>query len=465
MKKLLRITLIVFIVLGLLVAASMVGVSWWIMRRMGPEIWVTQMEANTNCRLHIDDAKLSLFSKPALLSFKGVKVAPRDAEVGKPLAERAPLAAGSAQIEIPEIVLEVKLEDLLNRRLLVEQFRILSPVVKEFQNEQGKSSLEALFKKPKSEETMASGPGSMPQNEASPPPRPQGMPRSPSDTASESNARFSFAVSNAEIEDGSLTILNSGTTILIRDLDFTLTGIDIDPRDLVNHNRMTAKINSQIQVTGEARIGGVKRPAELASLSLAGEGSIVPIDPNTGEWMPTSRLKLTLAQGSTLAGHITMGDAAGKEMKKLMEYGIDLTPVRVGGQLQQAAVVEGIYRDNRFWLLGNTLFSFPEYEISIEKKSWIDTAKSSHEMEFRLSCGPELQNRLQQGMSQAKLGDSITRGLMKALADQRGRITFDIESEGSLSDPKIKPKLDRILKNLMSGEGLGDLLQGLFKKL
>ena len=154
-----------------------------------------------------------------------------------------------------------------------------------------------------------------------------------------------------------------------------------------------------------------------------------------------------------------------EEMKKLMEYGIDLTPVRVGGQLQQAAVVEGIYRDNHFWLLGNTLFSFPEYEISIEKKSWIDTAKSSHEMEFRLSCGPELQNRLQQGMSQAKLGDSITRGLMKALADQRGRITFDIESEGSLSDPKIKPKLDRILKNLMSGEGLGDLLQGLFKKL
>lgn len=461
MKKLLRITLIVFTVLGLLAAASMVGFSWWIMRKMGPEIWVTQMEANTNCRLHIDDAKLSLFSKPAQLLFTGVQIAPRDAEVGKPLAERAPLVAGSAQIEIPEIVLEVKLEDLLNRRLLVEHFRILSPIVKEFQNEQGKSSLEALFKKRKSDEAVASVPGTTQQDQASP----QGTRRLSSEPASESKARFAFAVSNAEIKDGSLTILNSGTTIQIRDLDFTLTGIDIDPHDLVNHNRMTAKISSQIQVTGEARIGGVKRPAELANLNLNGEGSIVPIDANTGEWMPTSTLKLTLGQGSTLAGHITMGDAAGKEMKKLMEYGIDLTPVRVGGPLQQAAVVHGIYRNNRFWLLGNTLFSFPEYEIAIEKKSWIDTAQNSHEMELRLSCGPELQSRLQRGMSQAKLGDSITRGLMKALADQRGRITFDIESEGSLSDPKIKPKLDRILKNLMSGEGLGDLLQGLFKKL
>ena len=54
---------------------------------------------------------------------------------------------------------------------------------------------------------------------------------------------------------------------------------------------------------------------------------------------------------------------------------------------------------------------------------------------------------------------------MKALADEQGRMAFDIESEGSLSDPQIKPKVDRILKNLIRGEGLGDLLQGLLKKL
>jgi hypothetical protein len=464
MKKLLRLSLILLIVLGLLLAGSLVGFSWWVMRKMGPEIWVTQMEANTNCRMHIEEAKLSLFSKPAQLSFKGVLIAPRDAEVGKPLAERAPLSAKSVPILIPEIVLEVKLEDLLNRRLFVEKLRILSPAVTETQDAQGKSSLEALFKKPKPEESKTSASSALPLNEASTPPS-QNSAHSPSEPASESNARFSFAVSNAEIEDGSLTILSSGSTVQIRDLDFTLTGIDIDPRDLANHNRMTAKISSQIQVTGQARIGGVKRPAELANLNLSGEGSIVPIDPNTGDWMPTSVLKLTLAQGSTLAGHITMGDAAGKEMKKLMEYGIDLTPVRVGGPLQQAAVVEGIYRNNRFWLRADTLFSFPEYEISIEKKSWIDNSQDSHEMEFRLSCGPELQDRLQKGMSQAQLGEKITKGLMKALADERGRLTFDIESGGSLSDPKIKPKLDRILKNLIRGEGLNDLLQGLFKKL
>jgi hypothetical protein len=54
---------------------------------------------------------------------------------------------------------------------------------------------------------------------------------------------------------------------------------------------------------------------------------------------------------------------------------------------------------------------------------------------------------------------------MKALSDDRGRMTFDIESEGSLSNPKIRPRIDRLLKNLLQGEGLSDLLQGLLKKL
>lgn len=464
MKKLLRTITITLVVLVLLLAVGAAGFSWWLMRKMGPEFWVAQMEANTNCRAHIEDAQLNLLSKPAQLSFKGVLISPKDAEVGKPLAERVPLSDESVPIRIPEIVLDVKLEDLLNRRLFVERLRILSPAVKEIQDAQGRSSLEALFQRPQTADLATVAPRAIPVNDLTSMPS-QINPGSGPSTPSESGGGFSFALRNAEIEKGILSIQTSGATIQIRDLDFTLSGIDIDPRDLANHNRMTAKIRSQIQVTGQARIGGVKRPAELARLTLSGEGNVVPIDPTSGIWMPTSQLKLTLDKGSTLAGHITMGDAAGKEMKKLQDYGIDLSPVRVGGPLQQSATVDGIFRNNRFSLRSDSIFVFPEYDVAIERKSWVDTAQDSHEMEFRLSCGPELQGRLQAGVAKARLGDSISRGLMKALADERGRITFDIESEGSLSDPRIKPKLDRILKNLIRGDGLGDLLQGLFKKL
>lgn len=458
MKKPLRTALIVVVVLGLLGTAALGGLSWWVLRQMGPDFWVSLVEKNTNCRVHVDDSKVSLFSKPAHLSFRGVVIGPRDAEVGKPLAERAPMPVATAPITISEIVLEVKLDDLMNRRLFIEHFRIIQPVVSEILDAQGKSSLEPLFKKPrdrKDEPPVAAT--TQPNTD---------LPATPGKKAVvRSKDGFAFAVSNASIEKGSLALQSSSTTVNIRELDFNLSGIDIDPNDLANHNRVTAKLSSQIQVEGMARIGGVKRPAELANLKLAGDSVITPINPATGEWKPYSLLKLTLAKGSTIAGHITMGDAAGKEMKKLLEYGIDLTPVRVGGPLLEPVVVDGAFSNNIFSLLTDTKFVFPEYEVVIERKSYVNAAQDKHRINLRLSCGTELQTRLQEGVARAKLGDSITRGLFKALSDERGRMTFDIESDGSLSDPKIEPKLERVFKNLMQGDGLNDILNGLLKKL
>ncbi|MES2595305.1 MAG: hypothetical protein V4662_08220 [Verrucomicrobiota bacterium] len=461
MKKPVRTVLVIVFVLGLLGSAALGGLSWWVLRQMGPDFWVSLVEKNTNCRVHVDDTKLSLFSKPARLSFHGVKIGPRDGEEGKPLAERAPMATATAPISIPEIILEVKLDDLMNRRLFIEQCRIISPVVMEGQDAQGKSSLESLFKKPRSKDEVPT-----PPNTTNTELQPVTAAEAPDKEIVRTKDGLSFAVSNASIENGSLTIQSSShTTVQIQDLNFNVSGIDVDPTDLANHNRITAKLSNRIIVNGEARIGGVKRPAQLADLKLSGDSVITPINPATGEWKPYSVLKLTLDKGSVIAGHITMGDAAGKEMKKLLEYGIDLSPVVVGGPLQEPAIVNGVFANNAFMLTADTRFAFPEYEVTLEKKSYVNAAADKHEIDFRLSSGPELQARLQQGVAQAKLGDSISRGLVKALADDRGRMTFDIESEGKLSDPEIKPKLDRILKNLMRGEGLGDVLQGLFKKL
>ncbi|MEQ1750725.1 MAG: hypothetical protein ABL974_14955, partial [Prosthecobacter sp.] len=356
-------------------------------------------------------------------------------------------------IVIPEIVLAVKLEDLLNKRIFIEQLKMDSPVVTEVQDAEGRSSLEALFRKPFTENEV---PRAIPVNAPTAATQP---------VVTDRGSGYAFAVNSASLERGQLTITNKKTLIQVSDFYFTLSNIDIQKADLARHNRMHSTLGAVIKVRGEARIGGVKRPAELADLKLSGEGDVVPIDAATGAWMPTTTLKLTLAQGSVLAGHITIGDAAGKELKKLQEYGVDLAPVPIGGALLEPAVVEGVFRNNLFGLRTDTRFVFPEYEVLIERNSWFNGAQDKHQMDFRLSCGAGLQARLQAGVSKAKLGESLTRGVIKALSDERGRMTFDIESEGSLSDPEVKPKLDRILKNLIRGEGLGDLLQGLFKKL
>ena len=192
---------------------------------------------------------------------------------------------------------------------------------------------------------------------------------------------------------------------------------------------------------------------------------MIPFSSKTGTWAPSTRLKLTLDRGSVLAGHITMGDVASKEMKKLQEYGVDLAPVQIGGAILEPAVIKGIFADNRLTLLTESSFIFPEYEVLIEQNSWINGVQDQHEMDLHLSCGGALQARLKQGVAKAKLGDALSHSVINALLDKRGRMTFDIESKGSLADPQVSPKLDRVLKNLISGENLGNLLQGLLKKL
>lgn len=466
MKRLLYIAIILIV----LVLVGLGGTSWWIMRNMGPATWVEIAEKNWNCRAQIDDAKLSLFTRPATLKFIGVSLAPRDLEVAKPYGDRTPLAAGSSPVEIPEITLEVKLEDLLNRRLFVENLKILEPRVQETQNPQGSSSLEALFQKPgQSTDTVKVLPdessNKVVKASVAPPPDTPPPSKIVTEAAKDSSPAFAFAVQTLSIKKGRFDITNGTTKVNITELDFNLTGIDVDENDLENHNRIQAVLSSVIDVSGMARINGAKRPAELAHLILSGQGEIVPINAKTRVWNPVSNLTLTLAKGSILGGHMTIGDAAGKELRQLQEYGVDLAPVIIGGPLTQDAVVTGNFSNDRFITRSLTRFIFPEYEVAIEPKSWVNAAQDKHEIELRLSCGPELQSRLITGISKAKLGESIARGVTKALSDEQGRLTFDIESTGSLSDPKVKPKTERVLKNLIRGEGLGDLLQGLLKKL
>jgi len=446
------------LLLSILVVLVLVGAataSWWILRQFGPETWVTQAESHWNCRAQIGDVDLRLLSSPATLVFKDVHLAHRDSETDKPVAARKTLTEAEADIHVAELRLDVRLEDLLNRRLHVEDLRIIRPAIRETLDAKGDSSLEAIFRKPADAGTVAQKPA---------PPKPAKPKPSVSDETTElprGAGGFSFALAQAAIEDGALTLNAKDNVIEITRLGFRVGGIDLE--QLKPGTELAAELEAHLRVTGLTRIQGAKRQAELAVLDLRGQGSVAPLDAKTGRWKPNTLHNLTLAKGSVLAGQQTLGDAAGSELRKLQEFGIDLSPVRIGGPLQQDTVIAGRWVGGAFILREQALFVFPEYEVALEQKCWLDTVNDRHEFDVRLTCGPELQQRLQQGMAKARLGESVARGLVSALADERGRLTFDIESRGPLSDPKVRPKTERVLKNLMSGQGLGDLLQGLLR--
>jgi hypothetical protein len=466
----------------LLVAVGAVGLTWWVKGWLKADVWVVQAEAAWNCRAEIGEVEVDLFTSPAEVRLKEVRIGTRDEWVGLPPAERPPMAAkGPSAIYVPAAVMAVELQDLLNQRLNVGDLRFVRPEVRESTDAEGRSSLESLFSSPRDvalDAVPAAIPVAPPSNGLSAVPVAVPVAAEPPSSGSvsvgedrvvapvpeeSSNEGLAWAIEQASIEDGLLEIDGDDVRVRLSGLDFVVSEIDIDPRNVLDHNRVIASLACRVEVDGLARVGSGKRDVRIADLQVDGSASMVPLD-EYGRWNPETLLDLILARGSQVAGFMTIGEAAGNNLGKLEQYGINLRDVPVGGELMEDARVRCKFSENQFTMIEELRLAFPDYELAIEPGSWLNTARDAHDMRLRLSCGPSLQERIQRGVAEAKLGNSIASAVVKALADERGRMTFDIHSSGSLSDPKVRPSVERVLGNLLKGRGLGDLLQGLLKK-
>ncbi len=123
-KKTVRRILIASASLVVLLATALGGARWWLGSVMNREALVAQMESAWNCRAEIDTVTLAFASSPARVEIRGVRLAARDAEVGKPLDTRQPLPPDATQINMQSAVLEIALQHLVTRHLDVRQLTI-----------------------------------------------------------------------------------------------------------------------------------------------------------------------------------------------------------------------------------------------------------------------------------------------------------------------------------------------------
>lgn len=497
------------VVAGVLVALGAGGAFWarsWLEHRLGTESLVAQMENSWNCRAQIDNVSLFLMSSPARLEIAGCIVAPRDSEVTKPLVQRTPLVAGKTGVSIGRAVLEVSLQDLLSHRLNVQQLTLSDVIVEEDVPKEGKSSLAVMFARPDkgdarveteaTETTVAPAvlgtPSPSPQPPSSPPSAP--VAQAGGDTASgnmapaamdksKSGAKekpqqeedepqvfvasqlgFSISVKSASIERGNFHRDDHRATTKtdVTDLNFTISGIDVNPSDLGAHNSLKVSLGGKWKQRGRIGSKDARREVVMADVLIQGGGTIHPFDPVTGEWKPVSDLTLTMKKDSVLGGYMKVGDTGSKDLKKLDDYGIDLRDLMLGGPLLADANLRLTFQDDRMTLQQDAQFAMPDFELSLLKSSWLNSAEDEHEMQVRITCGPKLQEQLGNGAKKA-LGEDFAGNLVKTLSDPKGRLYFDIRSTGRLSKPKAEFDLQRLLNRLIEGVG-GGLLEGLIKK-
>jgi hypothetical protein len=478
-----KIVRLLLILLGLLlllaVATPLVG-AYMLRRYVDKGFLVQQIEENINARVHIDDVTLTLFTWPPSLRISGFKVAPRDEYVGRPLAERPPLA--DAPLKVDMAYAELVPGALLQKNFLPRVIRFIGVDVQESVSPDKGSALEKLFVRPGAAAvatTDSAVPQAIPVQPAPPVVANEPPPALPvqGEAAPQSSQPTRFALQEISIEQGRFRVTNQSADARfdgeISDFNLFITEIDIDPADLGGHNHLKVRLGAKAVLDGVAQIGGRMQQVRFADMRVNGEGNVNPIDPATMSWSPAAMLKLVIDRVSILGGHMTIGDAAGDQLEKLMKYGIDLRGIRIGGPLSQDLAVNVLARNQQITFLDNANLVLPDYAVTVKRDSWINFAKDDQGLSTRLYCGPALKEQVVRGVAARGLGDTISRMIVDGFSDDQGRLSFDLTITGTLSHPQVKPDIQRRLEGLLGGDleekakGLIDTfkgLKGLFKK-
>lgn len=483
MKKFARLIFILFGLLLLLAVATPLVGAYILRRYVSRDFLVLQTESNINARVELRDVTLTLFTWPPSLRLSGIKIAPRDEFAGTPLEGRPALV--DAPVNIDMAYAELVPEGLLHRQFLPRIIRFIGVDVRESINPRDGSSLEKLFARPLAPMavTVAEVPRAIPVEPAAPavpapqvyretpppvvsqaPPPPAVIPEV--EQAPEGSQAERLALKEISIEQGRFRITNETSDARfdgeVSDFNLSITDIDIDPLDIANHNHLNVRMSSKVVLNGLAQIGGRMQEVRFADMKLNGEGDVNPVDPVTMQWSPTAILKLAIERDSVIGGHMTIGDAAGQDLDKLMKYGVDLRNIRIGGPLMRELSVNLLMQDQSIKFLEDAHLALPEYEVRVKRESWINFAADNQGLLTRLYCGEALKAQIVNGVASRGLGSTVSRMVVDALSDDNGQLSFDLSVTGSLSHPQVKPDIQLRLESLLGGD-IEDKAKGLIE--
>lgn len=448
------------------VLALLFGGTWFTLKKLvTKESLIAQLEANLSCKATMESFDLSAFSFPAALKITKLNIMPSDA------------AAVNTGITIDSLVLKVSLLDLLSRRLTVDQLHISGVYVRDEISKEGKSPLSDLFRKPGKAPVALPG-TAMPSTQATEPvatptPAPTAAGTQPvveaeADSVPDSGG-LSFSVKEALLDKTLIHIVDRKARNKrdIHDLRLRFYDVDVDPANLAAHNTCKVEVSGRAEVIGRKKVGDEGQDAQFANVTFKGSGVIHPFDANTGEPNPTAELEVVLAKDSLLGGHLTMGEAAGKDksIKDLQKHlGVDLSGVTIGGQLQKDLTAKFKVSDTRVEWLQDARLEFPDYSIIMRKGSWSDSRDDDARMEIQFQPSEKITLDLIKGIS-GKYGEGAAKTIQEAFKLPEGGTGFDLILTGPLAKPSITPSPETVQRaiNAVAGNS-ADLLKGLLGK-
>jgi len=453
---LIRRILIAFIVLAVL----LFGAGWMAMNRLlTKEALISQMESSLNCKVTMDHFEASAFSFPASLRIKKLNLLPTEP------------TAVSTGISVEELVLQLSLLDLIQRRITIEKLHISGVYVRDEITKEGRSPLAEMFGKPSATELVTAGASdtAQPVTEVSHPELPAPLTTVPA--ASEpveikETKSVSVNIKEALLDRTLIHIVDRKARNKrdIHDLRLRVYDVDIDPANLAHHNKCSIEISGRTEVIGRKKVGEENVDAQFLNIPFSGKGSIRPFDPATGLLEPSADLEVVLAKDSLLGGHMTIGEAAGKDksLKDMEKYlGLDLSALPIGGALQQELLAKFKVAGARVEWLNDTKLVFADYSIMMKQGSWSDSREDDSRMAIQFIPSDAITKKLFAGITE-RYGDGVADAVKKALELPAGGAGIDFILTGPLAKPSVSvaPETMQRVINAVAGNS-ADLLKGL----
>jgi hypothetical protein len=407
--------------------------------QLSPDKLTLQLEAAHNCRAEIESSHVSLFSFPATVEIRNLRMIPRDSVAGTaaPPSQRPPLQVAETMIAADRLLLEANLWSLLTGNLSVRRIAVDRPDIRGVRSTKGETSLESLLAPPPAT-TPASPPPAAASAAPTDPETETDSPAAPSPPFKAANLPFAASLQEVRIRNGSYSLRNDRkrTFTEVRDFNAALTDVRINPASLATANEATLSAGGRIVIDNQ------QLSVRTLDLLLTLDGKVQPFDPATGELNGSTSLACVARKGSSV-NRIPTLVRLGERLEKLkadIGLAIDLPSE---GVLTRDTSLTATVRDRRLFLADDVLFLFDTYRIKLDRESWLALETEDHLFNGRLQGSTEVSRKALAGVTDffrgkdPKLAEIVQKNVLSRIVTEKGLLSIPFESTGDIGHPDV----------------------------
>lgn len=476
MKKVLRIikkALSGFIILFVVV---MVGLFITIKYVVTKDFVATKIEENINGRVEIQDITVPIWAAFSGVTIDGFKIGYRDAEVGKPMAERTPMK--NEVIGFKKFNFQVAIGALITsfgKNFELKSLLITEPKAHIVLGKNGGNNLEPLLIKPKTKAELAKAAEEAKvsaQEKAAKAKEEAQKPKEPSKPFDFRELPTAIKMGKIGIEGGYFTVQieKLGQTLKVSRANVLLRDIHLDPKNLDKYNfvGLTTQFDLELQESKGQKIQSFKIIFDL-------QGGIHPINPKTGGIAESATIKLGLKKGTFVTG-LSIFEKLKDQTENLNKIGIKLNFLAETQTLARDAYATVYYANGVVTIKDPPALITNDFEFRLSKEDYINVKTMDHHFRGDFSLVQKHTKQVESDLDKAIASaispalDKVPAGAVRdqlkaALTPEKIRagvlapamkndlLTLGIDSSGRLSAANVKvvtpqfPSLKELIAN------------------